>query len=104
MVQSTAPKKNGKSDNRTAWRAKRAAGLGQFRGRFSPARTPQAEAVEVKVDNRGGVQRQHLAENQAADDGDAKWAAEFKAFARAEGERQAAEQGRHGRHRDGAEP
>ena len=33
---------------------------------------PEAEAVEVEIDDRGGVERQQLAEDQAADDGDAE--------------------------------
>ena len=37
----------------------------------------QTQAVEVQVNHRRGVQRQQLADSQAADDGDAQRAAQF---------------------------
>src|SRR5438045_2890587 len=46
---------------------------------------PLGEAVEVQVDDRGRVEGQDLAEDQAADDRDAERAAEFGADAAAQG-------------------
>ena len=64
---------------------------------------PEAEAVEIEIDDRRGEEREHLADDQAADDGDAERAAQFGAGAGAERQGQAAEQRRHGGHHDGAE-
>ncbi len=61
------------------------------------------QAVEVQIDDRGGVERQHLADDQAADDGDAERAAQFGAGAGAERQGEGAEQGGHGGHHDGTE-
>ena len=52
----------------------------------------EADAVEDEVDDRRGEERQHLGDDEAADDGDAERTAELGAGAGAEGERQAAEQ------------
>ena len=43
------------------------------------------QAVHVDVDDRGGEQCEHLAENQATDDGDAERPANLRAYARAKG-------------------
>src|SRR5713101_3943238 len=45
---------------------------------------PDLRAVEIQIDDRCGVQRQHLAENQATNDGDAQRPAQLGASARAE--------------------
>jgi len=45
---------------------------------------PGLQAVHVDVNNRGSEEREHLAENEAADDGDAQRAAQFGADTRSE--------------------
>ncbi len=67
------------------------------------ATEPELEAVEVKIDDRSGEERQKLAHDEAADDGDAERAAELGAGAAAERERKRAEQRSHGGHEDGTE-
>ena len=52
----------------------------------------EADAVEDEVDDRSGEQRQHLGDDEAADDGDAEGTAVLGAGTGAEGERQAAEE------------
>ena len=66
----------------------------------APMREARAQIVEEDVDHRRGVQRQHLAEDQAADHRDAQRLAQLRADARAERQRNAAEQRRHGGHHD----
>ena len=61
------------------------------------------QAVEVEVDDGSREQGQRLAENQAANDGDAERAAHFGSGARARGQRQGAEQRGSGGHHDRAE-
>ena len=53
-----------------------------------------AQLVEQHVDDRRGQQRQHLAGDQAADDGDAQRPAQLGAFAEADRQRQRAERRR----------
>src|SRR5215510_2595586 len=65
---------------------------------------PELEAVEIQVDDWRGVQRQHLAEKQTTDNRNAQRPAQLRANARAERQRQATQQGRHGDHEDGSEP
>src|SRR5213083_3094161 len=48
---------------------------------------PEAEAVEVDVDRGRGVEREELAHEQASHDRDAERAAQLRAVARAERER-----------------
>src|SRR5579859_3850582 len=67
------------------------------------AKSPKPELVESEIDDRGGVERQKLAHDEAADDADAERAAKFGAGAGAESERKSAEEGGHGGHQDGAE-
>ena len=62
-----------------------------------------AEAIEVEIDDRRGVERKHLAEEQTAGDGDAERPAQLRTRACAKGQRQGAKQSRHGGHEDGAE-
>ena len=69
----------------------------------APASDPVAEAVEIKIDDRRGVEREELREQQAADDGDAERPAQFRAGAVFQGQRQRAEQRGHGGHHDRAE-
>ena len=45
------------------------------------------EAIEIEIDDRGGEEGKQLAENQAANDGDAERAAEFGADAGTHGKR-----------------
>ncbi len=76
--------------------------LGGARGRTA-AGDSLAEAIEEDVDDGCGVEGEDLAEEQAADHGDAERAAQLGAEAAAQGQRQSAEQRRHGGHHDGAE-
>src|SRR5260370_21485366 len=61
---------------------------------------PEAEAIEVDVDNRRGVQRQQLAENQSANDGNAQGAPYLGAIAGPKRQGQGSEQGSDGCHQD----
>src|SRR5262249_1664795 len=63
----------------------------------------QAEAVEVEVDHRGSKQRQHLADEQAAYDGDTEGTPEFTSGSRTDREWQRAKHRCHGRHHNRAE-
>src|SRR5438128_5109039 len=60
------------------------------------------EPVEREVDDRCGVEREELGEEQSADDCDTERAAQLGAGAGTEGQRQPAEERGHGRHDDGA--
>src|SRR5579863_2173811 len=64
---------------------------------------PVSEPIERQVDNRSGVERKQLAEDEAADNGDTERAAQFRTDASAQGKRKRAEQRGHGGHHDGAE-
>src|SRR6185312_5867428 len=64
---------------------------------------PEAEAIQVDVDDWRGVEGEDLAEDQAADNGNAEGAAEFGTDACPEGQGQSAEERGHGGHDDGAE-
>jgi len=61
------------------------------------------QAVEEEVDDRGGEEGEHLRDDEAADDGNAKRLAQFRAYAHADGQREAAEQSGHCCHHDGPE-
>jgi hypothetical protein len=61
------------------------------------------EAVEEEVDHGGRVERQNLAQDEAADDRDAEGAPQFRSGTGSERQRQAAEERRHGGHHDGPE-
>src|SRR6185437_16342866 len=63
------------------------AGLDAFASVLWGAREAARQAFEPEIDHRRGVEREHLAEDQAADDGDAKRAPQFGAGPRAERER-----------------
>src|SRR5579863_1672972 len=62
------------------------------------------ELVKVGINHRRGEQRQHLRNEQPADDGIAQWLAEFGTGAAHEDHRQAAQPGAGGGHQDWAEP
>ncbi len=61
------------------------------------------EPIEGEIDDRRSVQSKDLAEDEAADDGDAERATKFRADAGAEGERKSGQERGHGGHHDGAE-
>ena len=67
------------------------------------SREPDAQPVEVEINDRRRVERQRLAEDQPADDRDAQRPAQFRAVRRAQRQGQAAKQGGHRRHGDRAE-
>src|SRR5207248_4896919 len=62
-----------------------------------------AEAVEIEIDDRRRVERQHLRQQQPADDAVAERLAYLGAGAGPEHQRHAAQQRRHRRHQDGPE-
>ena len=72
-------------------------------GGLEDAAQPGLEAIHVDVDDGRGEQGKQLAENEAANDGDAEGAAKLGANAGTERERQGAEKRGHGGHHDGAE-
>src|SRR5580698_7852142 len=61
------------------------------------------DTVEEEIDNRSGEEREHLRDEQTADDGDAERGAELRAGAAAECERNSAEERGHRGHHDGTE-
>ena len=64
---------------------------------------PLPEPVEIKKDDRRRIERQRLAEQQAADDGYPQRMTQFRPLAGPERQRQGAEHGGEGRHHDRAE-
>ena len=72
-----------------------ASGIGAWgRGAFRPAaaaRQAMAQPVEIEIDDGCGVERQHLADQQTADDGDTQRPPQLRALALADRQRQAAE-------------
>jgi hypothetical protein len=70
--------------------------LRSYRLRNGPVTTtppaPVPEAIEIEIDDRGGVERQDLAQHQSADDGDAERLAKLAALAHADDQRHRAEQ------------
>ena len=68
-----------------------------------PPRSRRRQPIEEEIDDRRGEEGQHLAHDQAADDGDAQRMAQLGADAGAQHQRQRAEQRRHGGHQDRAE-
>src|SRR5208282_3339371 len=60
-----------------------------------------SQAVEREINDRRGVEREHLAQNQSADNGDAERIAEFRTRTSAENQRQSAKEGGHGGHQNG---
>src|SRR5262249_26207701 len=64
---------------------------------------PHLHAVEIKIDHRRGVEREQLAQREAADQGAAERLAQLRAGAVTERERKAREHRRRRRHQDRAE-
>ena len=62
-----------------------------------------AEPLEEEIDDRGRIERQHLAEHETADDGQAQRTAKLRADAGPEHQRQRAENRRDRRHQDRAQ-
>src|ERR1035438_7540148 len=67
------------------------------------ARKASGQPVEEEIDDRSRIKRQQLAEDKAANDGNAERPAQFRTGAGTEGERHTREEGGHGRHHNGAE-
>ena len=61
------------------------------------------QPIEEEIDHRRRVERQQLAQDQSAYNGDAQRPAQFRSHAGAKSQRQAAQQRCHGGHHDGAE-
>ena len=57
-----------------------------------------SQAVQREINDRRSVEREHLAQNQAADNGDAERITEFRTRASAESQGQSAKEGGHGGH------
>ena len=62
-----------------------------------------AQPVKPQINDRSGVEREHLTENQTTDDGDAERTPQLRARPGSQRQRQPTEQRRHGRHHDGTE-
>src|ERR1700753_2397413 len=62
--------------------------------------TPVPGAVEIEIDDRGGVERQDLADDQPAEDGNAQRLAKLAALAETDHQWHRAEQCGHGGHHD----
>src|SRR6185437_1873252 len=67
------------------------------------AREAMRQVVKEDIDDRGGVEGEHLAEEQAANHGDAERPAKFRANSRTERQWDAAEQRSHRGHHNGTE-
>ena len=69
----------------------------------SPARAGESlrQVVEENVDHRRGVEGEHLAQEQAADHGDAQRPAQLRPDSRSDRQRDSAQQRGHGGHHDG---
>ena len=68
------------------------------------ARHKTAQRFHVEVENRGDIESEDLGEDQAADNRDAKRAADRGARADADGDGEGTHQRGEGSHHDGAEP
>ncbi len=62
---------------------------------------PEAQTIQIEVDDRRGVKRKHLAHDQSADDGDSERTAQLRACSPAERKGQGPKQRRHGGHQNG---
>src|SRR5271163_2948875 len=67
------------------------------------ALNPEAPAIEKQIHHGRRVEREQLASNEAADDGDSQRTPQLRSDAGAERQRQGAEDGCHGGHEDGPE-
>ena len=72
--------------------------------RGSALSQPSRQSVEREVHHRCRIERQDLADDQPADNGNAKRSPQFRSDPRTHGQRQRAKQGRHRRHHDWTEP
>src|SRR5260370_8139149 len=61
----------------------------------------QAEFIEREIDDRCGIEREELAYDETANNGDAERTAELRARTRSEGQRKSAEESSHRGHQDG---
>ncbi len=61
----------------------------------------QAEFIESEIHDRRGVEREKLAYDETANDGDAERTAKLRARTRSEGQRKSAEESSHRGHQDG---
>src|SRR5579862_2274682 len=68
-----------------------------------PSGGPGAEAVEVEIDDRRGVEGEHLAHHEASHNSNPQGAANLRAVPMSNRQRDAAEHGSHGGHHDGPE-
>src|SRR5262249_99863 len=68
-----------------------------------PESQAPTEPIKSQESRGGGIGREQLAQEQAADDGDTERPAKLRAGAGVERQRKPAEQSRHGGHHDGAE-
>src|SRR5438874_10106939 len=91
-----------KSQNTARLRASWLAGIGQRLCRRL-ALQELLQPLEIEVDHRRDVEGEELREQQSADHREAERLARAAAGAKADGDRQAAHQRRHGRHHDRAE-
>src|SRR5258708_26719113 len=67
---------------------------------LSSPSAPVPDAIEIEIDDRRGIERQDLAEDQPAEDGNAERLAELAALTHADHQRHGAEQVGHGGHHD----
>jgi len=63
---------------------------------------PDLQPVHIEVDHWRCIEREHLADDQPAYDGNTQWAAELRAHAPSAGQRHSPQQCGHGRHHDRA--
>src|SRR5437016_5189717 len=70
----------------------------------TPGFEPLPGALKQQIDDRRGVERESLREQQSADDRDAQGTAQLGAGAESDGERERAEKSSHSGHHDGPKP
>src|SRR5438093_1446607 len=90
----------------TDWNSEEKRSLRRLRrAAAEPAAAPKAavQLVEHQIDHRRGVESEHLAHHESADDGHAERPAQLRPRARRDEQRHRAEQRRHRRHQDRAE-
>ena len=73
------------------------------RGLAALATHSQPQAIQFEIDHGRRIKRDQLTQEQAADDGDAERTPKFRTCARPKGQRQSAEQRRHGGHQNWTE-
>src|ERR1700736_6292071 len=76
--------------------------IGFFHGIADAKLESLRKPIERQINDRRGVQRQQLTQNQATDNGDSQGAAQFSSHARPQSQRQSRQQRRHGGHHDRA--